>query len=49
MVDVPNDQRLAVELALWDDSNMGGDFPADKKGRYDLRVRMRAKAKAIGR
>ena len=37
VVDVPADQRLAVELKLWDDSNMGGDFPADKKG--DVRAR----------
>ena len=49
VVDVPADQRLAVELKLWDDSNMGGDFPADKKGDYELRVRMRAKAQALGR
>jgi hypothetical protein len=49
VVDVPTDERLGVEVALWDDSNMGGDFPADKKGRYELRVRMRAKAQAIGR
>jgi len=49
VVDVPTDERLGVEVALWDDSNMGGDFPADKKGRYELRVRVRAKAQAIGR
>jgi hypothetical protein len=49
IVDVPADQRLGVELKLWDDSNMGGDFPADKKGNYELRVRMRAKAQALGR
>jgi hypothetical protein len=44
VVDVPADERLAVEVKLWDDSNMGGDFPSDKKGSYELRVRMRAKA-----
>jgi len=49
VVDVPTDQRLGVDVALWDDSSMGGDFPADKKGRYELRIRMRAKAQAIGR
>jgi hypothetical protein len=49
VVDVPADQRLGVELKLWDDSNMGGDFPSDKKGTYELRVRMRAKAQALGR
>jgi hypothetical protein len=49
VVDVPADQRLGVEVTLWDDSNMGGDFPADKKGRYELRVRLRAKAQAMAR
>jgi hypothetical protein len=49
VVDVPADQRLGVEVKLWDDSSMGGDFPGDKKGTYELRVRMRAKAQAIGR
>ena len=49
VVDVPADERLGVEVKLWDDSNMGGDFPSDKKGSYELRVRMRAKAQALGR
>jgi hypothetical protein len=49
VVDVPADQRLGVEVKLWDDSNMGADFPSDKKGEYELRVRMRAKAHAAGR
>jgi hypothetical protein len=49
VVDVPADQRLGVELKLWDDSSMGADFPSDKKGSYELRVRMRAKAQALGR
>jgi hypothetical protein len=49
VVDVPADERLAVDVKLWDDSSMGGDFPGDKKGSYELRVRMRAKAQAIGR
>jgi hypothetical protein len=49
VVDVPADQRLGVDVKLWDDSNMGGDFPGDKKGSYELRVRMRAKAQAIAR
>jgi hypothetical protein len=48
VVDVPADQRLAFEVKLWDDSNMG-DFPKDKQGRYELRVRARAKAEPIGR
>jgi hypothetical protein len=49
VVDVPADERLAVALRLWDDSNIGGDFRSDKKGEYDLRVRMRAQAQAIGK
>ncbi len=49
VVDVPTDERLAVAFKLWDDSNIGGDFRSDKKGEYELRVRMRAQAQAIGR
>ena len=49
VVDVPTDERLGVRVKLWDDSNMGGDFRSDKKGSYELRVRMRAQAEAIGR
>ncbi len=49
VVDVPTDQRLVVAFKLWDDSNIGGDFASDKKGQYDLRVRMRAQAQAIGK
>jgi hypothetical protein len=49
VVDVPADQKLTVQLELKDDSNMGGDFPADKKGRYDLRVRALARAEPIAR
>jgi hypothetical protein len=48
LVDVPTDQRLVLEVRLWDDSNMG-DFVKDREGRYDLRVRARAKAQPIGR
>jgi hypothetical protein len=48
LVDVPADQRLVLEVRLWDDSNMG-DFAKDREGRYDLRVRARAKAQPIGR
>jgi hypothetical protein len=49
IVDVPADERLSVDLKLWDDSGMGGDFPSDKSGQYDLRVRARAKAQPIPR
>lgn len=46
LVDVPRDQELAVDLKIVDDSNMGKDFPSDQKGRYELAVRMNAKARA---
>jgi hypothetical protein len=49
IVDVPADQRLNVELRVSDDSNMGGDFPSDRKGQYDLRIRARAQAQGGGR
>jgi len=44
IVDVPKDNRLYVALRIGDDSSMGGDFPSDKSGKYDLRVRMKAEA-----
>jgi hypothetical protein len=46
VVEVPADQRLGVEVRLWDDSNMG-EFTSDHKGSYELRVRMRAKAQPM--
>jgi hypothetical protein len=49
IVDVPADQKLAVELQVTDDSAMGADFPADHKGQYELRVRARAQARSLGR
>jgi hypothetical protein len=48
-VDVPRDQRLSVEVRIDDDSSMGGDFPSDKSGKYDLRFRVKAVAKAAGK
>jgi hypothetical protein len=48
-VDVPRDHRVTVEVRVIDDSNMGKDFPADRNGRYDLRVRVRAIAKPVGK
>jgi hypothetical protein len=44
-VDVPRDNRLEVDVRILDDSSMGGDFPSDKSGKYDLRVRVKAAAK----
>lgn len=48
-VDVPRDHRVAVEVKIIDDSSMGKDFPADRSGRYDLRVRVKAVAKPVGK
>jgi hypothetical protein len=47
LVDVPKDERLDVDVRVEDDSNMGGDFPSDHSGRYDLRVRAKATAKPV--
>jgi hypothetical protein len=49
IVDVPSDQRLSVDVNLSDDSNLGAQFSAEHDGRYDLRIRTRAKAEAIPR
>ncbi len=48
-VDVPRDHRVEVQVKVIDDSSMGKDFPADKNGRYDLRVRVKAVAKPVGK
>jgi hypothetical protein len=47
IVDVPADGRLSLDIKLWDDSSMGGDFRSDRKGEYDLRVRAQAKAQSL--
>jgi hypothetical protein len=49
MVEVRKDERLGVELRMEDDSDMGGDFPGGRSGRYDLRVRATATSKPVGR
>lgn len=48
-VDVPRDHRVEVQVKVIDDSSMGKDFPADKNGRYDLRVRVKAVAKPVAK
>lgn len=48
-VDVPRDHRTEVQVRVIDDSDMGKAFPADKNGRYDLRLRVRAVAKPVGK
>ncbi len=49
VVDVPRDQRVDAHVRIEDDSTMGRDFPGDRSGRYDLRVRVRAAASPVGR
>lgn len=41
-IQVPENERLEVDLVLEDDSDMGEEFPDDRDGEYDLRVRARA-------
>ncbi|MBX3185750.1 MAG: hypothetical protein KF819_01995 [Labilithrix sp.] len=48
-VDVPRDHRVEVQVKLIDDSAMGKDFPADKSGKYDLRLRVKAVAKPVAK
>ena len=48
-VEVPRDQELAVQIKIGDDSDMGKDFPGDKSGSYDLRVRAKAEARNVGK
>jgi hypothetical protein len=48
-VDVPRDNRVVVQVKIIDDSSMGGDFPSDKSGKYDLRFRVKAVAKPAGK
>ena len=49
MVDVPADEKLAVEVKLWDDSSMGGDFRPTNRASTILRVRVRANAQPLPR
>ncbi|HSO33437.1 MAG TPA: hypothetical protein VLT33_12975 [Labilithrix sp.] len=48
-IDVPRDNRVEVQVKIIDDSSMGKDFPADKSGQYDLRLRVKAVAKPVGK
>jgi len=47
IVEVPKDQELTVEVQIDDDSSMGGDFPSDRSGKYDLRFRVKAQARPV--
>jgi hypothetical protein len=49
IVDVPKDSRLDVTLRIGDDSDIAKYFPGDHKGKYDLRVRMKAAAAPVKR
>lgn len=42
-VQVPERKVLEAIVDVDDDSNMGKDFPSDQDGKYDLRIRLRAK------
>jgi hypothetical protein len=44
-VEVPRDQELGVQIKVGDDSDMGKNFPSDKSGGYDLRIRLKAEAR----
>ncbi len=48
-VDVPRDHRVDVQVKVIDDSSMGADFPSDRSGKYDLRFRVKAVAKPVGK
>jgi hypothetical protein len=43
-VSVPNGKTLDLESRLDDDSSMGGDFPSGESGKYDLSLKIKAKA-----
>ena len=49
IVDVPRDHKVDVQVKVIDDSSMGGDFPSDRSGKYDLRLRVKAVAKPVGK
>ena len=44
-LEVPENQKLETTIRIDDDSDMGSDFPSSQKGSYDLRVRVRARAR----
>jgi hypothetical protein len=45
-VQAPREKKTELTLVLDDDSDMAGDFPDDGDGKYDVRVRLRAKTRA---
>jgi hypothetical protein len=49
VVDIPEGERLFVAIRIEDGSNMGGDFPSNKSGQYELKIRASAKAQPMGK
>ncbi len=45
VVEVRRDEELKLDVTIIDSSSMGGDFPSDKSGKYDLRIQMKAESK----
>jgi hypothetical protein len=48
-VEVPRDHRLELKVTIADDSTMGADFPGDRSGRYETKIRVKANARPVGR
>jgi hypothetical protein len=49
VVDIPEGERLFVAIRIEDGSSMGGDFPSNKSGQYELKIRASAKAQPMGK
>ena len=49
VVDIPRDNRLLLDVHIWDDSNMGKNFEADHSGRYELKIRAKASAAPVAK
>jgi hypothetical protein len=49
VVDIPRDNRLFLDVRIWDDSNMGKNFEADHSGRYELKIRAKASAAPVSK
>ncbi len=45
-IQAPREKQTELTLVLDDDSDMAGDFPDDGDGKYDVRMRLRAKTRA---
>lgn len=47
VVEVPKDEELKLEVKIVDNSTMGKDFPDDKNGTYDLRIKVKAESRRV--